>query len=119
MSRGEGDSLKPGKLFYKIGEVSRITGLEPYVLRYWETEFPMLRPKKNSGGQRVYLRKDIDLVLKIKQMLHHEGYTILGARKKLQESGPKKTRLPMPEILTKVKTELREILQDIQQTGRR
>lgn len=73
------------KLFYKIGEVSRITGIETYVLRYWESEFPLLSPKKNSGGQRVYQQKDIDIILRIKKMLYEEGFTISGARKKLQE----------------------------------
>ncbi len=69
------------KLFYKIGEVSLITGLESYVLRYWETEFPILHPRKSRGGQRVYLKKDVETILKIRQMLHEEGYTIAGARK--------------------------------------
>ena len=75
------------KLFYKIGEVSRLAGVEPYILRYWESEFPMLAPRKNQGGQRVYQDKDLDMVLDIKRMLHEEGYTIAGARKKLAESG--------------------------------
>jgi DNA-binding transcriptional MerR regulator len=101
------------KLFYKIGDVSRLTGLEPYVLRYWETEFPKLRPQKNNGGQRVYLRKDIDLILKIKRMLHQEGYTILGAKKKLKEDDPTVSRKKAPEILIEVKTELKDILDDM------
>ncbi len=101
------------KLFYKIGDVSRRTGLEPYVLRYWETEFPTLRPRKNNGGQRVYLRKDIDLILKIKRMLHQEGYTILGAKKKLREDDPTVSRKKAPEILVEVKTELKDILDDM------
>lgn len=107
------DTLAQEKLFYKIGDVSRLTGLEPYVLRYWETEFPMLKPRKNSGRQRVYLRKDIDLILKIKQMLHQEGYTILGAKKKLKEDDPKMSRQSAPEILNKVRTELQDILKDM------
>jgi len=73
------------KLFYKIGEVSRLAGVEPYILRYWESEFPGLAPKKNRGGQRVYLQKDLETVLLIKRMLHEEGFTIAGARKKLAE----------------------------------
>jgi len=101
------------KLFYKIGDVSRLTGLEPYVLRYWETEFPMLKPRKNRGGQRVYLRKDIDLILKIKQMLHREGYTIVGAKKRLRGEDPERFKKEVPEILVKVKTELQDILEDI------
>ena len=75
------------KLFYKIGEVSRLANVEPYILRYWESEFPMLAPRKNRGGQRVYPDKDLEMVLDIKRMLHEEGYTIAGARKKLAESG--------------------------------
>ncbi|MGC2423859.1 MAG: MerR family transcriptional regulator [Nitrospirota bacterium] len=74
-----------GKLFYKIGEVSRLAQVEPYILRYWENEFPVLSPRKSSGGQRVYQQKDLDLVLSIKRMLHEEGYTIAGARKKIAE----------------------------------
>jgi DNA-binding transcriptional MerR regulator len=74
-----------GKLFYKIGEVSRLAQVEPYILRYWENEFPVLSPRKSSGGQRVYQQKDLDLVLSIKRMLHEEGYTIAGARKKISE----------------------------------
>ncbi len=74
-----------GKLFYKIGEVSRLAQVEPYILRYWENEFRVLSPRKSSGGQRVYQQKDLDLVLSIKRMLHEEGYTIAGARKKIAE----------------------------------
>jgi DNA-binding transcriptional MerR regulator len=73
------------KLYYSIGEVRAITGLEPYVLRYWETEFPTLKPKKNSGGQRAYQRKDIELVLRIKELLYEQGYTIKGARALLRK----------------------------------
>jgi len=93
------------KLFYKISEVSRITGLEAYVLRYWETEFPTLSPKKNKGGQRVYEQKDIDTVLKIKKMLYEEGYTIAGARKRLQDQSNS-----TPEIIQKVVNELEGVL---------
>jgi DNA-binding transcriptional MerR regulator len=101
------------KLFYKIGEVSRLTGLESYILRYWETEFPMLKPKKNRGGQRVYLRKDIDLILKLKRMLHEEGYTILGAKKKLKWDSHGKSGADVAEVLRKVKSELSHILEEI------
>ena len=73
------------KLFYKIGEVGRLAGIENYILRYWEAEFPSLAPKKGRGGQRVYLQRDLDLVMRIKQMLYDEGYTIAGAKKKLAE----------------------------------
>ncbi len=80
-------AAQPGKLFYKIGEVSRLAQVEPYVLRYWENEFPALSPKKSRGGQRVYRQKELDLILSIKKMLHEEGYTIAGARKKILEGG--------------------------------
>ncbi len=74
------------KMFYKIGEVSKLTGLESYVLRFWENEFPLLHPRKNEGGQRVYLQKDVVLILKIKKMLYEEGYTISGAKKVLKQT---------------------------------
>ena len=73
----------PDKLFYKIGEVSKISGVESYVLRYWETEFPFLRPRKNKSGQRVYVKKDLELILQVKKLLYQERYTIEGVRKKL------------------------------------
>ncbi len=78
---------QPGKLFYKIGEVSRLAQVEPYILRYWENEFPALSPKKSRGGQRVYRQKDLDLVISIKKMLYEEGYTISGARKIISKGG--------------------------------
>jgi len=70
----------PNKLFFKIGEVCEITDTQPYVLRYWESEFPMLAPAKNSSGQRIYRRRDIETVFRIKQLLYEEGFTIAGAR---------------------------------------
>lgn len=75
----------PDKLFFKIGEVARLTQTEPYVLRYWESEFPSLSPMKNKGGQRLYKKKDIETILHIKELLQVEGYTIAGARAKLKE----------------------------------
>lgn len=74
----------PNKLFFKIGEVCEITDTQPYVLRYWESEFPALAPAKNSSGQRIYRRKDIETVLRIKQLLYEEGFTIAGAKKRLE-----------------------------------
>lgn len=73
----------PDKLFFKIGEVCEITGVQPHVLRYWETEFPQLAPQKNRAGQRVYRRRDVELVFHIKRLLKEEGYTIAGAKKRL------------------------------------
>jgi len=87
------------KLFYKINEVSKITGLKPYVLRYWETEFPQLSPEKDDSDQRRYRRKDIDLVLRIKKLLYEEKYTIAGAKQKIaSEMGgtQRRSRAPQP-----------------------
>ncbi|HSW61945.1 MAG TPA: MerR family transcriptional regulator [Dissulfurispiraceae bacterium] len=75
--------LFPEKLFYKIGEVSALVGVETYVLRYWQNEFPSLRPRKSRSGQRIYTKKDIDLILLIRRLLHEERYTIDGVRRKL------------------------------------
>jgi len=72
--------------YYRIGEVSRLTALKPFVLRYWETEFPMLEPVKGTNGHRLYRQEDVDLVLKIKRLLYDEGFTIAGARRHLKES---------------------------------
>jgi len=72
--------------FYRIGEVARLTELKPFVLRYWETEFPMLEPVKSSSGHRLYRQEDVDLVLKIKRLLYDEGFTIAGARRYLKEA---------------------------------
>ncbi len=84
----------PDKLFYKIGEVCEHVGVQPHVLRYWESEFPMLAPQKNRAGQRVYRRKDLDVVLRIRELLYDEKFTIAGAKRKLAEelragSGPR------------------------------
>jgi DNA-binding transcriptional MerR regulator len=70
---------------YRIGEVSRLTQLKPFVLRYWETEFPMLEPVKSPSGHRLYRQADVDMVLKIKRLLYDEGFTIAGARRHLRE----------------------------------
>ncbi|MDH5526604.1 MAG: MerR family transcriptional regulator [Nitrospirota bacterium] len=77
----------PDKLFFRIGEVAKLAGVQPYVLRYWETEFPELAPHKGAGGQRRYERADVELVLTIRDMLHKQGFTIAGARRKLADSG--------------------------------
>ncbi len=75
--------LFPDKIFYKIGEVSRLVGVEAYVLRYWETEFSFLNPRKGKTGQRIYAKNDVDLIKKIKHLLYEEKYTIDGVRRKL------------------------------------
>jgi len=114
----------PDKLFYKIGEVSRITGIESYVLRYWETEFPFLKPRKNKSGQRVYIKKDLETIIQIKKMLYQERYTIEGVRKRFGESvltmsetktsGSKSRDLQQPaDVIGFVKKRLAEILSQI------
>jgi DNA-binding transcriptional MerR regulator len=77
----------PDKLFFKIGEVADIVGVKPHALRYWETEFPALRPKMTRGAHRQYSRKDVELAMLIRQLLHDEGYTIPGARKRIRDLG--------------------------------
>ena len=75
----------PDRLFFKIGDVSQITGLEPYVLRYWETEFEILNPQKSKKNQRVYTQEDVQKVLLIKKLLYNERYSIEGAKRRLKE----------------------------------
>src|SRR5688572_12259146 len=76
------------KLYYRTGEVSDIVGVQPHVLRYWETEFRSIRPQKSSKGQRVYSRRDVEKLLKVKDLLKNQGFTIAGARKRLSEVAP-------------------------------
>lgn len=77
----------PDKLFFKIGEVCELVGVQAHVLRYWETEFPMLQPQKNRAGQRTYRRRDVEMALRIRQLLYDEGFTIAGAKKRLSSEG--------------------------------
>ena len=115
--------LQIPKLYYSIGEVSEMTGLKQYVLRYWETEFPTLKPQKNRAGNRIYRQKDIDEILKIKKLLYEEKFTIKGARNQLrleraraskaesQKQGEAvETNERYRELLKTVKKELLEIL---------
>ena len=103
------------KLYYSIGEVSKMVGLKSYVLRYWETEFKQLSPPKNRAGNRTYRQKDIDLIIKIKNLLHEKKFTIEGARSVV--SGKGVTGLPTDHIdksiIRQLKNELNEILQII------
>ena len=85
-ARGDGEPASD-KRYYRIGEVSKITGVKPYVLRYWESEFRWMVPQKSKSKQRLYRRRDIDMILLIKKLLHEQRYTIAGARKKLREMG--------------------------------
>ena len=102
---GQGSALVPGdgqrapeipeKSFFRIGEVSRLTATKPFVLRYWETEFPMLQPAKSPKGHRLYRREDIETVLRIKRLLYDEGFTIAGARRHLREQGGNGSEAPV------------------------
>ncbi len=83
MSMSQAAAAIPQKLFFKIGEVCEIAGVQAHVLRYWETEFPMFAPQKNRAGQRTYRRRDVEMALRIKELLYDEQYTIAGAKKKL------------------------------------
>jgi DNA-binding transcriptional MerR regulator len=109
----------PNKLYFKIGEVSSLLTVEPYVLRFWETEFPKLAPKKTDKGQRMYRRKDVELLLQIKHLLYERKFTIEGARQFLQGAGKAAAKAPLPptqgalfgnDALPEIRKELAEIL---------
>ena len=113
------------KLYYSIGEVSKITDLKQYVLRYWETEFKQLNPNKNKAGNRTYRQKDIDTILEIKNLLYNEKFTIEGARKMLSQPSKEfkvatKTEKKVittgvnTKILEKIRNDLKSILDDLQ-----
>ena len=84
-NNGTAAQIATDKKLYRIGEVSRLADLKPFVLRYWETEFPMLQPQKSPGGSRLYRQDDVDMVFRIKRLLYDEGFTIAGARRFLRE----------------------------------
>src|SRR3954468_20797858 len=92
----ETDSRIPEKLFFKIGEVCELIKVQPHVLRYWESEFPMLAPQKNRAGQRVYRRKDVEMVMRIRDLLYEEKFTIAGAKKKFQDEPRSEPPPPNP-----------------------
>ena len=98
------------KLFYKIGEISEIAEIEPHVLRYWESEFSFLKPRKNNTGQRVYTRKDLDIVLQIKGLLYKEKYTIAGVKRKFTGNSSPKNTVSM-QTIQGVRKSLKEILE--------
>jgi DNA-binding transcriptional MerR regulator len=116
----------PDKLYFRIGEVSKLAGIKPYVLRFWETEFSGLGPKKSGTGHRLYRRKDVELVLEIKHLLYEKRFTIEGARKaldgrakgdnaKIVDAGPAKTRQgdlfhPPSVLVDEIRKELKLIL---------
>jgi DNA-binding transcriptional MerR regulator len=97
------------KRYFRIGEVSRIIGVEPYVLRYWESEFPEIRPRRADSNQRTYQKKDLELILEIKRLLYKEKMTILGAKQRLRK--PRQEKDHTDKILFKnIKQELEEII---------
>jgi DNA-binding transcriptional MerR regulator len=102
----QGQPQIPDKFFFKIGEVSRITGLPAYVLRYWETEFPRIKPQRTGAGQRLYRKKDIECILKIKHLLHERRYTIEGARKHLNARPRKKQSRDVDSTIEEIRREL-------------
>jgi DNA-binding transcriptional MerR regulator len=99
----------PEKLFFRIGEVCDIAGVEAYVLRFWETEFPFLAPQKSKSGHRVYKKKDVEMVLRIKDLLYNRGFTIPGARKQLSKTRAERGA-ERDKVLIHVRKELRDIL---------
>nr|WP_321464390.1 MerR family transcriptional regulator [uncultured Desulfobulbus sp.] len=116
----------PNKVYFRIGEVSELVGVESHVLRYWESEFSLLRPHRGKSKQRLYRRKDIEALLSIKDLLHHQGYTISGAKRFLKEgqqsslsrqgaSSVPLEKQPPADILQQVKQELRSILVKLDQ----
>jgi DNA-binding transcriptional MerR regulator len=120
----DGPDNLPDKIYFKIGEVSEIVGVEPYVLRYWESEFPALKPNKSRSQQRMYRKRDVELLLKIKKLLYEEQYTIAGAKRQLAR-GPEKNlsttqmslELPNPkdsDLLKKVEKELADLLKVVE-----
>jgi DNA-binding transcriptional MerR regulator len=98
------DVFIPEKLYFRIGEVSRLTHTKSYVLRYWETEFPMLRPGKSSTGHRLYRRRDVEIVLEIRRLLYSQGFTIDGARKRLaNEAGSRQESAKQKQLFQGVR----------------
>jgi len=103
----------PEKLYFRIGEVASLCKLPAYVLRFWETEFPQLKPVKSSTGQRMYRRKEVEIVVRIKQLLYEEGFTIAGARQQLRVESKTQAPLPFPTHPSGDLKRLRHGLQEI------
>ena len=97
------------KRYFRIGEVSRIIGVEPYVLRYWESEFPQIRPDRADSKQRTYQKKDLELILEIKRLLYEEKLTLEGARKRLKRQMSKTETAEPADLVEEIKNELRNI----------
>jgi DNA-binding transcriptional MerR regulator len=103
----------PEKLFYKIGEVARLTSLRPSILRYWETEFSDLQPQKSRSGQRLYTRKELDIVIEIKRLLYSEKLTIKGARMVMAKRGKVIDRLPVETSAGHSETNMLQIIREV------
>jgi DNA-binding transcriptional MerR regulator len=103
------------KLFYRIGEVAELVGVEPHVLRFWETEFRTIRPQKSRKGQRIYSRRDVDKLLRVKELLYGQGFTIAGARKRLREAGvePAAPGDPAERMASKMRQTLVELRSEV------
>lgn len=99
----------PDKLYFKIGEVSELLGLPAYVLRFWETEFKRIKPKRSPTGQRLYRKKDVEFILKIRYLLHERGFTISGARQYLRKKQDFLEELPQTLSLNELRRELKQI----------
>jgi DNA-binding transcriptional MerR regulator len=117
-SNGDGGgtiSSLPTKLYFRIGEVASAVGVETHVLRYWETEFRSIRPQKSSRGQRVYSRRDVETLMKVKELLYQRGFTIAGARKQLRDGGiePREAADPTLRGATRMRTALVDIRKEI------
>jgi DNA-binding transcriptional MerR regulator len=121
----------PVKLYYRIGEVSEIVGVEPHVLRYWETEFRSIRPQKSRKGQRIYSRRDVEKLLRVKDLLYNHGFTIAGARKRLrdphektataaapaQEAPAARAPVEMRAALIDIRREIVDMLNELSRSG--
>lgn len=116
MPREKGD--RPVKLYYRIGEAAGLIGVEPHVLRYWESEFPTIRPQKARSGQRVYSRRDVEKLLRVKELLYSQRFTIAGARQRLREiaADPEETVSPMPERSTELAEPVRAGAESLRNT---
>ena len=101
----------PGKRYFTIGEVSELCGVKPHVLRYWEQEFPQLKPVKRRGNRRYYQRHDVLMVRQIRGLLYEQGYTIGGARLRLEGEGAKQESALSSQIVRQVRMELEDVLQ--------
>ena len=113
-------SQLPSKLYFRIGEVASLVGVEPHVLRYWEREFRSIRPTKSAKGQRVYSRRDVENLMRVRQLLYAEGFTIAGAKKKLQKNGlepnepaPAEPDTRMRETLMALRGEIESFLEEL------